>query len=57
MANNNFTHLSDRELLENIYILLIEVHRKLDRIDDDDRQVAINLFADLLSDRLQKKSN
>lgn len=54
---NNFTHLSDRELLENIYILLIEVHRKLDRIDDDDRQVAINLFADLLSDRLQKKSN
>lgn len=50
-------YLSDRQLLENIYILLLEVHRKLDRIDDDDRQVAINLFADLLSDRLQKKSN
>lgn len=50
-------YLSDRELLENIYILLLEVHRKLDRIDDDDRQVAINLFADLLSNRLQKKSN
>lgn len=50
-------NLSDRELLENIYILLLEVHRKLDRIDDDDRQVAINLFADLLSNRLQKKSN
>ena len=50
-------HLSDRELLEEIYILLLEVHRKLDRIDDDERQVAINLFADLLSDRLQKKSN
>ena len=50
-------HLPDRELLEEIYILLLEVHRKLDRIDDDDRQVAINLFADLLSDRLQKKSN
>jgi hypothetical protein len=54
---NNLTHLSDRELLENIYILLLEVHRKLDRIDDDERQVAINLFADLLSNRLQKKSN
>ena len=50
-------HLSDRELLENIYILLLEVHRKLDRIDDDERAVAINLFADLLSNRLQKKSN
>lgn len=54
---NDFTHLSDRELLESIYVLLIEVHRKLDRIDDDDRAVAINLFADLLSNRLQKKSN
>lgn len=54
---NDFTHLSDRELLENIYILLLEVHRKLDRIDDDERAVAINLFADLLSNRLQKKSN
>ena len=50
-------NLTDRELLENIYILLIEVHRKLDRIDDDERAVAINLFADLLSNRLQKKSN
>ena len=53
----DLTHLSDRELLENIYILLLEVHRKLDRIDDDERAVAINLFADLLSNRLQKKSN
>ena len=50
-------HLTDRELLENIYLLLLEVHRKLDRIDDDERAVAINLFADLLSNRLQKKSN
>ena len=50
-------NLSDRELLENIYMLLLEVHRKLDRIDDDERAVAINLFADLLSNRLQKKSN
>ena len=53
----NLTHLSDRELLEEIYILLLEVHRKLDRIDDDERAVAINLFADLLSNRLQKNSN
>ena len=57
MEQINFTHLSDRELLEAIYVLLIEVHRKLDRIDDDERAVAINLFADLLSNRLQKKSN
>jgi hypothetical protein len=45
-------NFSDRELLENIYILLIEVHRKLDRIDDDERTLGINLFADILSSRL-----
>ena len=45
-------YLSDRELLENIYILLLEVHRKLDRIDDDERTLGINLFADILSSRL-----
>ena len=50
-------YLSDRQLLENIYILLLEVHRKLDRIDDDERTLRINLFADILSSRIQRKSN
>lgn len=54
---NDFTHLSDRELLEAIYVLLIEVHRKLDRIDDDGRQLGINVFANLFSDIIHKKSN
>ena len=54
---NDFTHLSDRELLEAIYVLLIEVHRKLDRIDDDERQLGINVFANLFSDIIHKKSN
>lgn len=50
-------YLSDRELLENIYILLLEVRRKLDRIDDDERQLGINVFANLFSDTIHKKSN
>lgn len=54
---NNFTHLSDRELLEAIYVLLLEVHRKLDRIDDDERQLGINVFANLFSDIIHRKSN
>ena len=54
---NDFTHLSDRELLEAIYVLLMEVHRKLDRIDDDERQLGINVFANLFSDIIHKKSN
>ena len=54
---NDFKHLSDRELLEAIYVLLIEVHRKLDRIDDDERQLGINVFANLFSDIIHRKSN
>lgn len=54
---NDFIHLSDRELLEAIYVLLIEVHRKLDRIDDDERQLGINVFANLFSDIIHRKSN
>lgn len=53
----NLTHLTDRELLEQIYILLLEVHRKLDRIDDDERQLGINVFANLFSEIVQRKSN
>ena len=54
---NQLAHLTDRELLENIYILLLEVHRKLDRIDDDERQLGINIFANLFNDIVQRKSN
>ena len=50
-------NLTNRELLENIYILLLEVHRKLDRIDDDERQLGINVFANLFSDIIHRKSN
>ena len=50
-------YLTDRELLEKIYMLLLEVHRKLDRIDDDERQLGINVFANLFSDIIHKKSN
>lgn len=50
-------NLTNRELLEAIYVLLLEVHRKLDRIDDDERQLGINVFANLFSDIIHRKSN
>lgn len=46
---------SDRELLEKIYSLLMEVHRKLDRIDDDERQFGINVAADLFGTLIQQR--
>lgn len=57
ITQNDLRYLSDRELLEAIYILLLEVHRKLDRIDDDERQLGINVFANLFSDIIHRKSN
>ena len=57
ITQNDLRYLSDRELLEAIYVLLLEVHRKLDRIDDDGRQLGINVFANLFSDIIHRKSN
>lgn len=57
MFISNPKQFTDRELLEQIYVLLLEVHRKLDRIDDDERQLGINIFANLFNDIVQRKSN
>ena len=53
----DLTNFTDRQLLEQVYLLLLEVHRKLDRIDDDERQLGINVFANLFSDIIHRKSN
>lgn len=50
-------HLSDRELLEEIYMLLRDVHRRLDKIDDDERAFGINVAADLFCTMLQQNMN
>lgn len=47
--------LSDRELLEEIYVLLRDVHRRLDKIDDDERVFGINVAADLFCTMLQQR--
>lgn len=41
----DLSRLSDRELLEGIYTMLIHVYNK---INDDNEQLAINVMADLL---------
>lgn len=54
---DDLRHLSDRELLETIYTLLINMQETINRLGDEDRQFALNLTADLLSNALQNKSN
>lgn len=49
-------HMTDRELLEQIYVLLLRVYQKVDRLDDDDKEFSMNLAADLMGNMLQDRS-
>lgn len=40
--------LTDRELLEQIYLLLMQIYQKVSEIDNDEKQFGMNLLADLV---------
>lgn len=44
--------LTDRELLEQIYLLLIQIYNKVKEIDNDEKQFGMNLLADLVGTAL-----
>lgn len=41
--------LTDRELLEQIYLLLVQIYNKVKEIDNDEKQFGMNLLANLVS--------
>lgn len=51
--------LTDRELLEQIYILLLQIYNRVKEIDNDEKQFGVNLLANLVSTKLTdiKKCN
>lgn len=49
--NPHLVHMSDRELLEQIYLLLLQI--KVSEIDNDSKTFGMNLAADLLGTMLQ----
>lgn len=53
--NPYLVHLTDRELLEKIYVLLSQVYQKIDRMDDDNKEFGLNLAADLMGNMLQDR--
>ena len=55
MLNN----ITDRELLENIYVILLQILNKVNEIDKDDKQFTMNVLANLVGDTLMdiKKCN
>lgn len=53
--NPYLAHMTDRELLEQIYVLLLKLYSKVDRIDDDNKEFSLNLAADLMGNMLQDR--
>ena len=51
--NPYLVHMSDRELLEQIYLLLLQINVKVSEIDNDSKTFGMKLAADLLGTMLQ----
>lgn len=55
--NPYLAHMTDRDLLEQIYILLLQVNNKVNDINDDNKQFSMNLAADLLGNILDDQAS
>lgn len=55
--NPYLVHMSDRELPEQIYMLLLQINVKVSEIDNDSKQFGMNLAADLLGNMMDDLSN
>lgn len=51
--NPYLAHISDRELLEQIYLLLLQINTRVSEIDNDAKVFGMNLAADLIGTTLQ----
>lgn len=55
--NPYLVHMTDRELLEQIYLLLLQVTVKVSEIDNDTKQFGMNVAANLVGDALMMNNN
>lgn len=53
--NQALNNLSDRELLEQIYYTLLQILSKVNEIDNDDKQLSMNVLANIIGDTLMRK--
>lgn len=51
--NPYLAHISDRELLEQIYLLLLQINTRVSEIDNDAKVFGMNLAADLMGTMIQ----
>ena len=55
--NPYLAHMTDRELLEQIYILLLQINVKVSEIDNDTKQFGMNVAANLVGEALIANNN
>lgn len=53
--NPYLAHMTDRELLEQIYLLLLQINVKVSEIDNDAKQFGMNLAANLVGDMMDNQ--
>lgn len=55
--NPYLAHMTDRELLEQIYLLLLQINVKVSEIDNDTKQFGMNVAANLVGEVLMINNN
>lgn len=55
--NPYLAHMTDRELLEQIYLLLLQINVKVSEIDNDTKQFGMNIAANLVGEALMMNNN
>ena len=55
--NPYLAHMTDRELLEQIYLLLLQINVKVSEIDNDTKQFGMNVAANLVGEALLANNN
>ena len=55
--NPYLAHMTDRELLEQIYLLLLQINVKVSEIDKDTKQFGMNVAANLVGEALIANNN
>lgn len=55
--NPYLAHMTDRELLEQIYLLLLQINMKVSEIDNDTKQFGMNVAANLVGEALMMNNN
>lgn len=55
--NPYLAHMTDRELLEQIYLLLLQINVKVSEIDNNTKQFGMNVAANLVGEALMINNN